>query len=201
MRSNHPLLLEKFCPDVAADIISTCKAPQVRVRLDKPKAVMWTKTTAVETTRHRSFFSIQSASTSSHSRFLSTPAATSSQSTPPSASHTLLSASNAASDTASESLSHTAYIAIGSNVGNKAAHINKALKLLDDPRRLYAATPSASPILRPVGADDQTGTRFAKVEDTSLLYESEPMYYVEQDRFLNGVCKVCAYIVILLFMG
>lgn len=28
--------------------------------------------------------------------------------------------------------------------------------------------------------------------ETSFLYESEPMYVLEQDRFLNGVCKVSA---------
>ena len=202
VRSNHPLLLEKFCPDIASDVISKCKTPKVRVRLDKPKAVMWTRTTAVEITRHRSFFPhlsshLASASASS-SRWLSSASASTSTATKQgqSASSSHLSATNIP-DTSSSDLTHTAYIAIGSNVGSKSAHINKAMKLLDDPRRLYASTPSASPILRPLdgtGAgkerDHLTGTRFAKVEDTSLLYESEPMYYVEQDRFLNGVCEV-----------
>lgn len=132
--------------------------------------------------RHRSFFPQLPISPPS-SRLASTSTASTS------ASANLLSASNA-SHIPEPDLSHTAYIAIGSNVGNKAAHINKAMKLLDDPRRLYASTPSASPILRPADGKDHTGIRFTKLEDTSLLYESEPMYYVEQDRFLNGVCKV-----------
>lgn len=181
VRSNHPLLLEKFCPDIATDIISVCKVPKVRVRLDKPKAVMWTSTTAVDITRHRSFS--PQLSVKSSSRSLSTSAPLSERQ---SLSH--LSVSNNLST--SETLSHTAYIAIGSNVGNRAAHISKALRLLDDPRRLYAATPSASPILRAADSTSLANQRFAKLEDTSLLYESEPMYVLEQGRFLNGVCKV-----------
>lgn len=153
---------------------------------------MWTRTTAVEVTRHRSFFpQIPLSPPSSRLASTSTASTSASASHAPaqSSSSSLLSASNA-SNISEADLSHTAYIAIGSNVGNKAAHINKAMKLLDDPRRLYASTPSASPILRPADGKDHTGIRFTKVEDTSLLYESEPMYYVEQDRFLNGVCKV-----------
>lgn len=143
---------------------------------------MWTSTTAVEVTRHRSFF--PQISSQSTSRYFSTSAPVSE---PSALSH--LSASNAPS-TSNTTLPHTAYIAIGSNVGNRAAHINKALKLLDDPRRLYAATPSASPILRATDSRNLAHERFAKLQDTSLLYESEPMYVIEQDRFLNGVCKV-----------
>lgn len=184
VRSNHPLLLEKFCPDIAADVISACKVPKVRVRLDKPKAVMWTSTTAVEVTRHRSFFPRLSIS-APPARLSSTSSKTLGQP------DSQLSASNKSSTSAF--LAHTAYIAIGSNVGNKARHISNALKLLDDPRRLYAATPSASPILRAADGPSYSNERFAKLEETSLLYESEPMYYIEQDRFLNGVCKVCSH--------
>ena len=145
---------------------------------------MWTSTTAVEVTRLRSFFPRIQGLAPARALSSSVQAALHPDST-------LLSASNVSSSSSlSTTLSHTAYIAVGSNVGNKAAHISKALKLLDDPRRLYAATPSASPILRAADANPSNNDRFAKLEDTSLLYESEPMYVVEQDRFLNGVCKV-----------
>jgi dihydroneopterin aldolase/2-amino-4-hydroxy-6-hydroxymethyldihydropteridine diphosphokinase/dihydropteroate synthase len=148
---------------------------------------MWTRTTAVETIRHRSFFPQLCAS-----RTLSTNPALSTAAKaelPPLGS--LLTAANVAQNNDTQ-LQHTAYIAIGSNVGNRAAHINKALKLLDDPRRLYTATPSASPILKAADSPDPAGQRFAQLVDTSMLYESEPMYVLEQDRFLNGVCKVCS---------
>lgn len=173
---------------MAQEVINTCRVPKVRIRLDKPKAVMWTSTTAVETIRHRSFFPKNY-----------TKSTLSSQLRP--FSSTSLTEDNVNGDTKAtlekgeasrtqSQLEHTAYIAIGSNVGNKAAHISKALKLLDDPRRLYAATPSASPILRPTDGKDLSGKRFSQLLDTSFLYESEPMYVIEQDRFLNGVCKV-----------
>ena len=55
----------------------------------------------------------------------------------------------------------TAVIAFGSNMGKRASNINKALNQL---------------------------SRIGKVTSTSFLYESSPMYYLEQDTFLNGVC-------------
>ena len=61
-----------------------------------------------------------------------------------------------------------AYIAFGSNMGDRAANIEKALKMLDK--------------------------RDILVQDTSALYESPPMYYEEQPKFLNGVCKVSTHL-------
>src|SRR5690606_685432 len=58
---------------------------------------------------------------------------------------------------------HVAYVALGSNVGNRAQTIEKALQMLDG-----------------------SGIKVGK---TSSLYETEPMYVEEQPRFLNGVCQ------------
>ena len=61
-----------------------------------------------------------------------------------------------------------AYIAFGSNMGDRAGNIEKALKMLDK--------------------------RGIQVQDSSALYESPPMYYEEQPKFLNGVCKVSTHL-------
>jgi dihydroneopterin aldolase/2-amino-4-hydroxy-6-hydroxymethyldihydropteridine diphosphokinase/dihydropteroate synthase/2-amino-4-hydroxy-6-hydroxymethyldihydropteridine diphosphokinase/dihydropteroate synthase len=57
-----------------------------------------------------------------------------------------------------------AFIAFGSNKGNRVRNISKALELLEKGK--------------------------ISVLDTSFLYESSPMYVVDQPKFLNGVIKV-----------
>ena len=59
---------------------------------------------------------------------------------------------------------HEVYIALGSNLGDRLATLQQALRALDS-----------------------SGIR---VLDVSCLYESEPMYVEEQPQFLNAVCKV-----------
>jgi hypothetical protein len=59
-----------------------------------------------------------------------------------------------------------AFIALGSNMGNRLEMLEKACQHID-----------------------QTST--TKVIRTSGLWETEPMYVKNQDRFLNGVCEVC----------
>ncbi|KAK1967129.1 dihydropteroate synthase [Colletotrichum sublineola] len=58
----------------------------------------------------------------------------------------------------------TAYIALGSNLGDRVAWIEQACA--------------------------EMGRRGIKVKRTSSLWETEPMYVLEQDRFVNGVCEV-----------
>lgn len=58
-----------------------------------------------------------------------------------------------------------AYIALGSNVGDRLDMIERACRALD-----------ADPDMR--------------VTRTSSLYETEPMYVEDQARFLNGACEV-----------
>ena len=57
-----------------------------------------------------------------------------------------------------------AYIAFGSNVGNRIENIENACKALER---------SGLPILR-----------------TSHLYETKPMYVEAQNNFINGVCEI-----------
>lgn len=60
-----------------------------------------------------------------------------------------------------------AYIALGSNVGDRLDMIEKACLALDQDPDI-------------------------KITRTSLLYETEPMYVQDQARFLNGACEVGA---------
>ncbi|TIB78562.1 hypothetical protein E3Q23_00784 [Wallemia mellicola] len=56
-------------------------------------------------------------------------------------------------------------LSFGSNLGNQKLNIQKALNLLES-------------------------RGVAKVVDTSFLYQTKPMYVIDQPTFLNGVCKI-----------
>lgn len=58
----------------------------------------------------------------------------------------------------------TAYIALGSNLGDRITEIEKAC--------------------------NEMNRRGIRVKRTSSLWETEPMYVTEQDRFINGACEV-----------
>jgi len=60
-------------------------------------------------------------------------------------------------------MSHTAYIALGSNIGNRADYLHTALDAISS---------------------------YAAVLETSHLYETVPMLVTDQPLFLNAVCKV-----------
>ena len=57
-----------------------------------------------------------------------------------------------------------AYIALGSNMGDRVAMIEQACK--------------------------EMSSRGVKVTRTSSLWETEPMYVLDQERFVNGACEV-----------
>lgn len=63
-----------------------------------------------------------------------------------------------------QSNSKRAMIAFGSNLGDMVGHIEEALK--------------------------EMARRQLKVKSVSGLYETDPMYVTNQQRFLNGVCEV-----------
>lgn len=69
---------------------------------------------------------------------------------------------------AARSTKRTAYVALGSNLGDRVGMIEQACKEMD--------------------------ARGIKVKRTSSLWETEPMYVLDQDRFVNGACEVCAII-------
>jgi 2-amino-4-hydroxy-6-hydroxymethyldihydropteridine diphosphokinase/dihydropteroate synthase len=60
--------------------------------------------------------------------------------------------------------SHRAFIALGSNVGERVEMIEKACLEMD-----------------------RANIKFLR---TSSLFETAPMYYLDQEPFINGVCEV-----------
>ena len=60
---------------------------------------------------------------------------------------------------------HTAYIALGSNLGDRIGWIESACKLMSSRHDI-------------------------KINRTSCLWETEPMYVTDQGSFVNGVCEV-----------
>ena len=59
---------------------------------------------------------------------------------------------------------HTAYIGLGSNLGDRIDMIEKAC--------------------------NEMAARGIKVKRTSCLWETEPMYVLDQENFINGACEV-----------
>lgn len=59
---------------------------------------------------------------------------------------------------------HKAFIALGSNLGNKVDWIEKAC--------------------------DEMVARGINIKRTSCLWETEPMYVTDQEKFVNGACEV-----------
>jgi hypothetical protein len=61
-------------------------------------------------------------------------------------------------------MKRTAYIALGSNLGDRIGWIEKACNEMD--------------------------ARGIRIKRTSSLWETEPMYVLDQDRFVNAACEV-----------
>ena len=68
---------------------------------------------------------------------------------------------------------HTVAIALGSNLGDRFANIETALRLLEVPSAL-------------LGVDEAK----VSVIDTSFMYETAPMYVTDQPCFANCACMV-----------
>jgi len=75
---------------------------------------------------------------------------------------------------------HLAAIALGSNLGDRFANIEAALRLLDQPG------------LVPALKEQGSSTSLAVV-NTSFLYETAPMYVTDQASFLNCACIVRSF--------
>lgn len=78
--------------------------------------------------------------------------------------YTLPSRPSNAEKSRSLKMKRTAYIALGSNLGDRIGWIEKACNEMD--------------------------ARGIRVKRTSSLWETEPMYVLDQDRFVNGACEV-----------
>lgn len=69
---------------------------------------------------------------------------------------------------------HSVAIALGSNLGDRFANIETALRLIEQPNQLLTS----------VAADA------VSVVDTSFMYETAPMYVTDQPRFANCACLI-----------
>ncbi|KAJ7135438.1 Dihydropteroate synthase [Mycena crocata] len=70
---------------------------------------------------------------------------------------------------------HRAALALGSNLGDRFYNIELALRLLEAPRVMLGKNESRATVI---------------VTDTSFLYESSPMYVLDQPAFLNCACMI-----------
>lgn len=71
----------------------------------------------------------------------------------------------------------TVAISLGSNLGDRFANIELALRLLEAPQQ-FSDLPD-------IGKDAEV-----TVTDTSFLYETAPMYVTDQPSFINCACLV-----------
>jgi hypothetical protein len=82
---------------------------------------------------------------------------------------------------------HVAAIAFGSNLGDRLANIEHALRLLEDPETMILGGETLS----------SKSSWKTYIVNTSFLYETSPMYVHDQPDFMNGACLVHAKPVIL----
>ena len=70
---------------------------------------------------------------------------------------------------------HRVSIALGSNLGDRFANVEYALRLLEDVS---------------LGGDQGHSQDIVTIVNTSFLYETEPMYVLDQPKFVNCACLV-----------
>ncbi|KAG1740508.1 Dihydropteroate synthase-like protein [Suillus paluster] len=70
---------------------------------------------------------------------------------------------------------HTVAIALGSNLGDRFANIETALRLIEQPNQLLA---------------NMDADVAVSVINTSFMYETAPMYVTDQPRFANCACLI-----------
>ncbi|GAA6017262.1 hypothetical protein JCM10207_003667 [Rhodosporidiobolus poonsookiae] len=149
LTSSKPLTIEHICTSVARLVLAPPSSPlspspdwdvpRATVRISKPAALMFSKHPGVAVTRSRGDFF---------------PAALP-------AFRSLSTAAAAGKET------HTAYLGIGTNLGERVGNLGDAVKKLEE-----------------------LGEGEVRVKDTSFLYESEAMYHEEQGKFLNAALKI-----------
>ncbi|KAI8355198.1 Dihydropteroate synthase-like protein [Mortierella sp. GBAus27b] len=151
--------VEAFVTSVARIAIEKCHVSKITVKVEKPSAIVFAGSAGVEITRDRAFFANSAVANRTHARGLS------SVSTIPGIPGHQADLKLPARGPVPAHLTHEVYLALGSNIGDSAANITKALGLLE-----------------------QAGN--VRVVDTSFLYETPPMYVTDQPPFLNAACKV-----------
>ncbi|KAI8869170.1 Dihydropteroate synthase [Ramicandelaber brevisporus] len=158
--------IEALAICVARTAIVSCGVGKISVNVHKPSALLFAAAAGVEITRTRNDFDQSVASESLNSsgvipeiiQLVAAP--TMALSAQPSPSPAATPASPIPPSIVSGI--STVYIAIGTNIGDRAKNIHDAIRML--------------------GAH-------GRVVDTSFLYTTKPMYVVDQPEFLNGVLQ------------
>ncbi|KAI8374181.1 Dihydropteroate synthase-like protein [Radiomyces spectabilis] len=140
--------VEAFAVAIARVALEKCHLNKITVRLEKPSAIVFADASGIEVTRDRAWLTqVLNEEKAAGQVF---------------AHHAM---ENSVLREIPSDYTHTAYIAVGSNIGDRRDNIYRALDLLEKECNCIVA-------------------------DTSFLYETPPMYYTKQDAFLNGACKV-----------
>jgi dihydroneopterin aldolase / 2-amino-4-hydroxy-6-hydroxymethyldihydropteridine diphosphokinase / dihydropteroate synthase len=143
----------------------------VTVRAAKPKALVFADAAEVEIVRTSHDYLVKE---SAPSLGLNPPVR-------PSNLHFLTQDSVSDSPGSSRPGQHLAAIALGSNLGDRFANIEAALRLLDQPE------------LIPAPKEQGAASTTLAVVNTSFLYETAPMYVTDQPSFLNCACIVRSF--------
>lgn len=88
-------------------------------------------------------------------------------------------------DSTGETKKVVAAIALGSNLGDQFRNIELALRYLENPHLLDISDDDT-----PSGQKNEGAP--VTITNTSFLYETAPMYVLDQPKFVNGACLVCA---------
>ena len=140
--------IEAFGVTVARLALEKCHVNKISVRVEKPSAILFADCSGIEVTRDRVWLQqVLEVEEKAGQKFIHYAGKLNYSKEVPA------------------NYSQIAYIAFGSNVGDRVDNINQAFALLE--KECSSA-----------------------VMDTSFLYETPPMYYTEQPAFLNGVCKI-----------
>ena len=166
------LTVEALASNVASVIHSFLKdeSAVVSVRISKPSAILDADSAEVEVTRTAKDFRVEQSQIASSSSAKPTSQATQSGTVGSPSTSRLAPPSPVA-----RSLPHRAAIAIGANVGDRFANIERALRLLE----------TSSP-----DVEQSKGAQRIVVVDTSFMYETAPMYVENQPQFINCACMV-----------
>ncbi len=171
--------IEALAEAIARDVVLACNVPRVTVLIDKPEALRkkGARAAAVEITRDREDFFFKGQKpmkymplpdTSAHAPQQQSPSHSPGSAPFAAAAAAQLAAELSASCEPFQKFGHVAYIALGSNVGERAKNIQQALRLLCE----------------------DSASSSVQLMSTSFLYESPASYVTDQPNFVNAVCKV-----------
>lgn len=159
--------VESLATSIARVAVVQNKVERIRVSVDKPSAIMFASSAGVEVERTRKFFEQEALQEEQPVRAQNRGSVAPIPSNVPLAesANQQTNSNSATSAVAFEQGWHVAAIALGSNVGDRAANIEAAVQALSEARDCVLV-------------------------DTSFLYETSPMYMLDQPNFLNAACRI-----------